>query len=112
MKALVFSILCMTSFSTYAQQHILKIQSLSGHVIRISFKERYASIEVKNEALVLDAFKELKEFMKHLAGTHFLSRLYPLYVISPQNKYFTYPLNRQKLTRLVSKNKKLIARTN
>jgi hypothetical protein len=113
MKALLFSALLLMTFTAYAQQsHILKIQSLSGNIIRISFKERYASIEVKDEALVQDAFSELKEFMKHLSGTHFLSRIYPLYVISPENKYFTYPLNRQKLNKRVSRNQKLIASVN
>jgi hypothetical protein len=113
MKALLFSTFLLMTVAAYAQQsHILKIQSLSGNIISISFKERYASIEVKNEALVQEAFIELKEFMKHLSGTHFLSRIYPLYVISPENKYFTYPLNRQKLNKRVNKNVKLIASIN
>jgi hypothetical protein len=58
---------------------------------------------VDNEALVQDAFLELRDFMKHVGANHFWSRIYPLYVISPENKYFTYPLNRQKLNKLKAK---------
>jgi hypothetical protein len=113
MKALLFSTLLLASAVAYAQQsHIIKLKSLSGNTIRISFKERFASIEVKNESLVNEAFLELKELMSQVSETHFLCRIYPLYVITPENKYFTYPLNRQRLIKRAVKSEKLLASTN
>jgi hypothetical protein len=98
MKSFLIAIILLGSSSLYAQQsYVHKFESKSGKMINVSFKARYASIRVDNEELVQEGFGELKEFMRLISKSHLFSRIYPLYVISPENKYFTYPLNRQKL---------------
>ena len=101
MKSLFLALIgVLCSFGMYAQKsNILEFESTTGKIIQISFKARFAIIHVNSEEKVQEAFLELKEFMKHINGNHFWSRLYPLYVITPENKYFTYPLNRQKLNK-------------
>jgi len=99
MKALLLLVyIILSSTVMMAQKHdILKIRSKSGNTIHISFKKRFASIEVRHDSLVTGAFEELKGFMKEVGRNHMLCRIYPLFVISPQSKYYTYPLNRNKL---------------
>ena len=105
MKSLfVIFIGMLCSFGIFAQAtHTLEFESTTGKIIQISFKARFATIHVNSEEKVEEAFLELKEFMKHISSNHFWSRIYPLYVITPDNKYFTYPLNRQKLNRWKTK---------
>lgn len=101
MKSLLFAMISMLcTCSLFAQKNsTLEFESTTGKIIQISFKARFAIIHVSDEEKVQEAFLELKEFMKHISENHFWSRIYPLYVITPENKYFSYPLNRQRLNK-------------